>query len=82
MSGVRIVPALKQDGWIRICGDFMLTTNKVSELGQYPLPNIENIFAQLFDVTCFSRLDLRNAHYQFQLEEASEKLAIIMELKS
>lgn len=61
-SAAPIVPVLKQDGRVRICGDFKLTTNKVTELEQYPLPNIEDIFAQLYGGTCFSKLDLRDAY--------------------
>ncbi|XP_054723056.1 uncharacterized protein K02A2.6-like [Uloborus diversus] len=72
-----IVPVLKQDGRIRICGDFKLTTNKITELEQYPLPNIEDLFAQLSGGTLFSKLDLRDAYCQLQLDEDSKNLVVI-----
>ena len=33
-----IVPITKQDGAIRICGDYKLTVNKVARTNVYPLP--------------------------------------------
>jgi len=37
-----IVPIVKQDGSIRICGDYKLTVNRVADLESYPLPRIDN----------------------------------------
>lgn len=72
-----IVPVLKKDGTVRICGDFKVTLNLVCELEQYPLPLIEDIFAQLGGGERFSILDLRDAYNQIPLDEESRKLAVI-----
>ena len=38
-----IVPILKSDGTLRLCGDYRLTINQVAEKEKYPLPKVEDI---------------------------------------
>ena len=42
-----IVPVLKQECSMRICGDYKLTVNQAAQLGQYPLPFIEDLFTRV-----------------------------------
>ena len=44
---VPVVPVMKQDGSIRLCGDFKLTLNKAARPDIYPLPHIDELFATL-----------------------------------
>ena len=62
-----IVPVLKRDGSMRLCGDYKLTINCPAKLGTYPLPNIDDIFASLSGGRKFSRLDLAHAYMQLPL---------------
>ncbi|BHF62340.1 hypothetical protein SprV_0200542300 [Sparganum proliferum] len=39
-----IVPVLKSDGSVRICGDYKLTINSATKLNPYPLPRIEDLY--------------------------------------
>ena len=64
-----IVPAIKRDGSIRICGcgDFKQTVNKSVSTKIYPLPRIEELFACLSGGQIFTTLDLSHAYLQLEL---------------
>ncbi|XP_064389221.1 uncharacterized protein K02A2.6-like [Halichondria panicea] len=57
-----VVPVLKPDGSIRICGDYKQTVNKAAKLDPYPLPKIENLFARLAGGKKFTKLDIAHAY--------------------
>ena len=42
-----IVPVLKKDGAVRICGDYKLSVNQESKVDSYPLLKIDDLFASL-----------------------------------
>ena len=42
-----IVPILKNDQSIRICGDYKVTVNQASKLDNYPIPKADDLFATL-----------------------------------
>ena len=68
-----IVPVLKKNGKMRLCGDYKLTINQVSPTDTYPLPLIEEIFSNLSGGTLFSKLDLSNAFLQLPLDDESKQ---------
>lgn len=72
-----IVPVVKPDQSIRICGDFRLTVNQALETERYPLPKIEDILASLAGGEKFTKLDLSKAYLQIPLDEASRKFVVI-----
>ena len=77
MGDTYIVPVVKRNQTVRICGDFKTTVNPVLKVDQYPLPRIEDIFASLAGGQKFSKLDLRQAYLQCEVEEESRKLSTI-----
>ena len=72
-----IVPILKKDGSIRICGDYKITVNRVANIDSYPIPKIEDLYTNLVGGKMFSTLDLSNAYLQMPLEEESKNLTTI-----
>ena len=72
-----IVPVVKQDGTVRICGDYKATINRALKSEVYPLPRIEELFAAMAGGQLFSKMDLSHAYQQLVLEEESQKLVTI-----
>ena len=72
-----IVPVVKKDGSVRICGDYKVTVNQVAKTDTYPLPRIEDLFASLAGGTSFSKLDLAHAYQQIPLDDESKKYVTI-----
>ncbi|XP_017468657.1 PREDICTED: uncharacterized protein K02A2.6-like, partial [Rhagoletis zephyria] len=71
--GTPLVPVVKANGGLRICGDYKSTINKHLVDVNYPLPRIEELFASL-QGQLFTKLDLSNAYNQLVLEESSQQL--------
>ena len=76
-----VVPVVKSNGDVRICGDFKATVNPQLEVEQYPLPRAEDVFANLSNGQKFSKLDLRQAYLTLECEEESKDLLTINTLK-
>ena len=72
-----IVPVVKRNGSVRVCGDFKVSVNPLLRAEQYPLPRIEDIFANLAGGKHFSKLDLHQAHHQMEVTEESKKYLTI-----
>ena len=70
-------PIVKRNGSVRVCGDFKVSVNPVLFAEQYPLPRIEDIFANLAGGKHFSKLDLRQAYHQMEVTEESKKYLTI-----
>ena len=72
-----IVPVLKKNGNVRICGDYKLTANISASVDTYPLPKIEDLFTDLSGGKTFTKLDLAQAYLQLPLSEDSKPLTTI-----
>ncbi len=72
-----IVPVIKSDGSIRICGDYSVTVNAVSKLDSYPLPRVDDLFTAMSGGKLFTKLDLSHAYQQLPLAEESKKYTTI-----
>ncbi|KAK4321215.1 hypothetical protein Pmani_007945 [Petrolisthes manimaculis] len=72
-----LVPILKSDGSVRLCGDYKITVNQVCRVDPYPLPRIEDIFAELRGGQSFTKIDLHSAYSQIPIHhEYQEYLTV------
>ncbi len=71
-----IVPVMKQDGSVQICGDYKLTANRAAKTESYPLPKIEDIFS-LSGGKLFAKLNLAHAYNQIELDQSSKELVVV-----
>ncbi|GFT76976.1 transposon Tf2-11 polyprotein [Trichonephila clavipes] len=63
---------------LRICGDYKVTINPGLKIEQYPLPRIEDIFAELSGGEFFfTKIDLSEAYFQMLVDEQDRHLLTI-----
>lgn len=72
--GTPLVPVLKADGTVRLCGDYKSTVNKYLVDVKYPLPRVEEIFAKLHKGEHFTKIDLNQAYTQFELDDDARRV--------
>ncbi|XP_053954513.1 uncharacterized protein K02A2.6-like [Anastrepha ludens] len=68
-----IVAVFKEGGEIRLCVD-MRRANQAVLRENYPLPTFDSIMTKLKEAKFFSRLDLKWAYHQLELEESSREI--------
>ena len=72
-----IVPIVKEDGTIRVCGDYKCTLNPNLDTEIYPLPTLEDCFSPLAGGELFSKLDIKQAYNSLKLRPSDQKLATV-----
>ena len=72
-----VVPVLKPNGTVRLCGDYKLTVNRAARLDTYPIPTLDDLFSRLSGGSVFSKLDMSQAYAQLCLDEESKKYSVI-----
>ena len=68
-----IVPVLKPDGSVRICGDYKATINPYLDVQEYTMPSAEELFTQLN----WGEIDLSSAYQQVILDDDSKQYVTI-----
>ena len=71
--GCPIVPVVKQDGSIRVCVEYKVTTNLVAKPDSYPISKLEDLFTPLSNEKSFSNVDLASSFQQIVLDEESRE---------
>ena len=75
--GTPIVPVVKPNGSIRLCGDYKVSLNPQLQVNQYPLPHPDELFSALNGGQKFTTLDLSEAYLQIELEEEAKSCTTI-----
>ena len=72
-----IVPIVKSDGSVRVCGDYECTINQASKLDNYPIPKTEDLLTTLGGSQKFTKLDISQAYQQLLLQDESKQYTTI-----
>ncbi|XP_036318832.1 uncharacterized protein K02A2.6-like [Rhagoletis pomonella] len=72
-----IVLAQKADGSIRICGDFKQVVNAQIDIERFPLPTREALFHAIRHGKQFSKIDLKDAYLQMELDDDSKTIMVV-----
>ena len=57
-----IVPVLKKNGKIRICGNYKVTLNPQMVIDRYPVPRVQDLLAMQERCNFHTKLDLSQAY--------------------
>ncbi|XP_055522452.1 uncharacterized protein K02A2.6-like [Wyeomyia smithii] len=69
-----IVPILKSNNRVRLCGDYKVTVNPNLEIDDHPVPTIEELFANVAGGEKFTKIDLTQAYLQLEVEEGDREV--------
>ncbi|XP_058803777.1 uncharacterized protein K02A2.6-like [Phymastichus coffea] len=72
-----IVPILKKDGNVRVCGDYSVTVNPQLIVNDCHMPTTKEMFMDLTGCTCLARIDCAWAYIQLPVDEATADLLTI-----
>lgn len=74
MGYTPIVPVLKKNGQICICGNFRVTLNPQLIIDDHPLPTVDELFATMAGGVIFSKIDLLQAYLQMEVRPEDQHL--------
>ena len=76
-----LVPVLKANGQVRLCGDYKCTVNKSAKREVYAMPTVEEMFSKLAGSSLFCKIDLSQAFQQLALDEQLQELVTVTSSK-
>lgn len=79
--GTPVVPVVKPDNTIRICGDYKVTLNPQLLVPKYPMPRIDTLMRKIRGIKYFAKLDLSAAYNQVELSQESSFLTTMSTTK-
>ncbi|XP_068205240.1 uncharacterized protein [Palaemon carinicauda] len=68
---------MKENGHVRLCGDYKVTLKPQLQVAQHPLPNPKDMFTITSGCSVFSKLNLRQAFQQLPIDDTPQELCTV-----
>jgi len=72
-----VVWVRKKSGQLRMCPDYKVHLNRKIYSEDYPLPTMDAIFSKLAGAKRFATIDLKDAYWQIEIDDESQKICAI-----
>lgn len=69
-----VVPVMKLNNKVRLCGDYKITINPNLVVDEHPLPTVEELFANVSGGDKFTKIDLSQAYLQLEVDPECQEL--------
>ncbi|XP_058444176.1 uncharacterized protein K02A2.6-like [Malaya genurostris] len=69
-----IVPVMKSNNKVRLCGDYKISVNPNLKVDDHPLPTIEELFVNVAGGKKFTKIDLSQAYLQLEVEKDDQEI--------
>nr|XP_029719642.1 uncharacterized protein K02A2.6-like [Aedes albopictus] len=73
-----VVPVMKANNRVRLCGDYKITVNLNLVVDEHPLPTMEELFANVAGGDKFSKIDLTQAYLRLEVEEEDREVLTLI----
>ena len=79
--GTPVVPIIKPDEAVRLCGDYKITVNPNIVIDRHPIPKISHLIAKMQGGEYFTKIDLREAYMQVCVDKESRNYLTLRTIK-
>ncbi|XP_053698952.1 uncharacterized protein K02A2.6-like [Sabethes cyaneus] len=69
-----VMPVMKSNDRVRLCGDYKVTINKYLNIDEHPLPTIDELFANMAGGKKFTKIDLAQAYLQMAVRDQDREI--------
>lgn len=69
-----VLPVMKSNDRVRLCGDYKVTINKYLHIDEHPLPTIDELFANMAGGQKFTKIDLAQAYLQMAVRDQDREI--------
>lgn len=74
MWATPVVPVMKLNNRVRLCGDYKISINPNLVVDEHPLPTVEELFANVAGGDKFTKIDLSQAYLQLEVDPEYQEI--------